>query len=266
MGFRLKIQTRFLLLFLHLLALVPNTSSSEQVNKPMNPIFQHGEELVYEVAWMGITAGTIRMQLINEGDYEGKPAYRGIVIGETSASFSRFFKVQDVIISIFSQSTLDSIFFSKNIREGKYRKYRETHFDQLNHIAKSDRTSTEILPNAKDPIACIFALRDAPLEPGYVVHLNSHADGKNYPVAVKVESRESVKLQDVTRSAFVCTPIPTWEGRVFEKGRSSVTLWISDDEYHVPLKIKMKVKIGSLHASLIGRSGPGWVMASEKPL
>ncbi len=259
-------QLRLILAVILILTLLPGVGSSERSDGAMNPIFHHGEELIYEVAWMGITAGTITMRIADQGNFEGTPAYRAEVVGETTPGFSRFFKVQDVIISIFSKSTLDSIYFSKNIREGKYRKFRETWFDQTKLLARSDSTLSVTLEHAKDPIACIFALRNAPLAEGVVVQLNSHADGKNFPVEIKVERREIVTLASGARSAFLCTPLPTWEGRVFEKGQSTVTLWVSDDEYRVPLKIRMKVKIGSLNADLVGRRGPGWEIAREKPL
>ena len=225
-----------------------------------NPIFLSGEKLLYTVSYMGIEAGTIKIELIPDVQYNNQPVYKAIVTGETSRTFSRFFKVKDVITSIFSQDKLLTNFYSKNIREGKYRKDREYVFDQITHSARSDSKAFDLMPESRDPLACIFKLRWERLNLNSAVEMNANSDGKNYPIIVHITKREIVQTAIGPQIALVCEPMPTWEGRVFEKNKSKATMWLSDDKIQVPLLISIKVRIGSLKAVLVQREGPGWII------
>ena len=228
-----------------------------------NPIFNEGEELVYKVYWMGLLAGYITITVDDIGQYRLIPAHRGTVLARTAKGFSSFFKVDDKITTYFAKDTFNSIHYIKDIREGKYRKYRETEYDQAKKTASTPSESFEILPDAKDPIACIYALRRERLRLGISVKMNANSEGKDFPITIKVDGIEEVNTPIGPKKAFRCLPLPTWEGRVFEKNRSKVELWISDDDYQVPIKIFTKVKFGKVKAYLHSRTGPGWQIRGE---
>jgi hypothetical protein len=231
-----------------------------------NPIFKHGETLVYDVSWMGINAGTIRIELIVDAQHDGKPVYKGVVTGETNRAFSLFFKVRDVITSFIDPETFNSVFYTKNIREGRHRKYLETTYDQDKRQAIIDDKRFDIPPNTKDPVACFYALRRYRPQENVAIRMNSNSDGKhNYPIKIGLETIETVKLVDrMERPAIRALPLPTWEGRVFEKRDSEVIIWLSDDVHAVPLKLETKVRIGTLKGELISRTGPGWELNPER--
>ncbi len=234
-------------------------------NTEDNPIFKHGEILVYDVSWMGINAGTIRMELTPEVEHNGKTLHKAVVTGETNRAFSLFFKVRDVITSFFDPQTFNSVFYTKNIREGRYRKYLETTYDQEKRIAVADDETFDLPPNSKDPVVCIYALRRYQPQENIAIRMNSNSDGKdNFPVKIGLETVETVRLRDgMPRPAIRARPLPTWEGRVFEKRDSEVTLWLSNDVYAVPLRLETKVRIGTLRGELISRTGPGWELNPE---
>lgn len=231
-----------------------------------NPIFTEGEILTYRVSWMGINAGTITMKLDAQSDYDGKAVYKVIVTGETNKTFSTFFKVRDVFTSIMDPETFNSIYYSKNVREGKYRKFQETRYDQGRRKAWTGDHEHDLPPNSKDPIACVYAMRRFKPGDNTVVRMNSNSEGKsNYPVEITFSSTTPLSLADnISRRVLQGRPLPTWEGRMFEKRRSEVVFWLSDETIAVPLKLQIKVRIGSLHADLIGRTGPGWELNLEK--
>jgi len=233
---------------------------------PENPIFFKGETLEYRVSWMGITAGTVSMSLEIDKILDNRPVYKAIVIGKTNKTFSFFFTVKDKIVSYFDKGTFNSINYVKEIREGSYRKCKETVYDQLKKTAKVKDRIFSIPPNSKDPLACIYALRRFAGSPGKVIRMNSNSEGKsNFPVEIGFSEKIEIKLDDdINRMAVVGRPLPTWKGRVFEKKKSEVVIWFSDDEYFVPLRLESKVRIGKLRADLIRRSGPGWNINVKK--
>jgi Protein of unknown function (DUF3108) len=234
----------------------PVLSTSGELKK--NPIFTEGEELIFDVSWMGIRAGTITISIEDAGIYDGQPALKGTVVAETSKMFSRFFHVKDVITSVFSKDDLLSLYYKKSLKEGKYGKVRTTLYDQVGQTAIASNKIHKILPESRDPVACIFALRNAAINVPSAVKMNANSEGKNYPIEVKMVFRETLAMPNGNMNAVKCEPLPSWEGRVFEKDKSNVVLWLSDDEYRVPLKIRTKVKIGSINADLVARKGPGW--------
>ncbi|HPQ40859.1 MAG TPA: DUF3108 domain-containing protein [bacterium] len=231
-----------------------------------NPIFKTGETLKYEVSWMGINAGTITMTLSVDSEFEGSPAYKVVVVGETSKTFSLFFKVHDVITSYMEPGSFNSYHYIKDVREGDYRKLKETHYNQVDHVATVQNETYPLPPNSKDPIACIFAVRRYIPQPGKILRLNSNSEGKsNIPVEIDFSTRAKITLDgDISRDVVMGKPLPTWEGRVFEKKQSKAIFWVTDDEYVVPLRLETKVRIGSLKAELIKREGPGWNLDLEE--
>lgn len=231
-----------------------------------NPIFSEGETLEYVVSWMGINAGTITMTLEVEATHDNAPAYKAVVVGKTNKTFSVFFKVHDVITSYFDPASFNSMKYIKDVREGHYKKFKETFYDQEKRKARVRGKEFDLPPNSKDPIACIYALRRFSVESGKSIRLNSNSEGKsNFPVKIGFTELEEIKLDDgVTRLAIKGLPLPTWEGRVFEKNQSHVKLWLSADEYSVPLKLESKVRIGTMKAELIERRGPGWEINIKK--
>jgi hypothetical protein len=232
-----------------------------------NPIFDSTERLVYDVHWMGIRAGKITMTLQNQGNFRGNEAIKSEVIGETSSTFSRFFMVHDVLYSIFCKDNFYPLIFSKSIHEGKYHKNQAMDYDHIKGTATTPKKTFPITPGSKDPITAIYYLRSMHLDLGSEISMTANSEGKEYPVKIHVKNRETLETPIGYFKALVLTPMPTWEGRVFEKGRSEVKLWLSDDDYRVPLMIQMKVKIGSMKATLVGREGPGWeipILVEEK--
>ncbi|MCD4653386.1 DUF3108 domain-containing protein [bacterium] len=231
-----------------------------------NPIFKEGEMLKYKVTWMGISAGTVTMNLEVDSILDGQPVFKVVVVGKTNKTFSFFFKVNDVITSFIDTETFNSQKYIKDVREGHYRKFKETHYNQIGNTARVRDNEYEIPPNSKDPIACIYALRRYPATIGKTIRMNSNSEGKNnYPVKIGFSEKAEIKLDDdIKRSVIIGKPLPTWDGRVFEKKQSEVVLWFSDDEYFVPLRLESKVRIGTMKAELIQRQGPGWEVNFEK--
>ncbi|MBN1297182.1 DUF3108 domain-containing protein [bacterium] len=244
----------------------PMFSWREFAGQDQNPIFEMGEILVYDVSWMGIHAGTITMTLEPKVVFEDKPVFRIVIVGETNKTFSVFFKVHDVVTSYIDPETFNSIHYIKDVREGDYRKLKETRYDQVAQKAWVRGESYDLPPNSKDPVACIFSLRRYAPAPGKSLRMNSNSEGKsNYPVEVGFVADESLELNgDIARSVVRGEPRPTRGSDLLAKKQSKVVFWMTDDEFAVPLRLETKLRIGTLKADLVRRTGPGWTMNRKK--
>jgi len=78
--------------------------------------------------------------------------------------------------------------------------------------------------------------------------VNLFYDQKINKFKVRFLGREIIKTKFGKIKAIMLKPIVE-SGRVF-KGQNSVTVWVSDDENKIPLKIKADLVVGSLKAEL----------------
>ena len=83
---------------------------------------------------------------------------------------------------------------------------------------------------------------------GDVVSLNMFFDEENYKFKLKFLGKETInttfgKIKTLKFRPYVMA------GRVF-KEEESLTLWVSDDDNKIPLRIKADLAVGSLRADL----------------
>ncbi len=226
---------------------------AEAIKNPpivMNP-FRVGEKYLYDVKWMGISAGSLEISVRECKKYNPDEILRTKVIAETSPFFSAFFEVKDVINSCFETENISSVYFEKKIREGKYHKDQEVIYDQEKHVAYVNGEKMEIPPLARDPVATLSYLRTLDLRTGKVFEIDANSDGKNYTILVKIHQVERIKIGDRTYDAYKAEPLPTFKSKMIEKGKSKLLVWLTADERRIPVRIKVKVKIGSIIAEIV---------------
>ena len=73
---------------------------------------------------------------------------------------------------------------------------------------------------------------------------------KQYPLVVKVLGKETVKTDAGKFNCWVVEPQFRGEGLFIAKGKS-LKVWLTDDEYRMPVKMEAEVFIGSVYAELL---------------
>jgi len=220
-----------------------------------NAPFGVGETIVYDVTWGGIKAGNVSIQIKNKLMMKDSEAFHVVVTAKSSKFFSVFFKVDDKIESYFDSKSLYSLRFEKSLKEGSYREERIIDYDHtlgVFEMTKEKKNTTKIEKGvipfwAKDPISVLYYLRVRNLEINQPFSVTLNADGQNYNVEVNVPEKEELKTELGKIRTIVVKPNRLdWQGRVFEKNQSSLSIWLTDDEQRIPVLMKSKVKIGSL--------------------
>jgi hypothetical protein len=74
-------------------------------------------------------------------------------------------------------------------------------------------------------------------------------DDETYKFKLKYLGKEDLSTKFGTVPAMIFRPL-VQSGRVF-KEEESLTVWISDDENKIPLRIKASLAVGSLKADLM---------------
>jgi hypothetical protein len=226
---------------------------------PVEQAFTNGETLDYNIHWMKITAGTARLTV---GPLQGEEgAFRVTSVAKSSPGFARIFQVRDEIEAIVARHDFSTLRYTKRLDEDGEKKHEVTTIE--NGVATRVRkrvTKTRVPRPVLDPISVVQYLRTLDLTPNKRYELTLVADSKLYQVHTKVLRRETVETPAGTFRTVVVEP--TMEiGGVARDGR--LFIWYSDDERHIPVKIRTEIKIGAITATL--RSVRGGVSSIEPP-
>lgn len=212
--------------------------------------FKVGEKLTFAVRYEFIKAGVATMHVADRVECGGGECFRIVSEARSTMPFSLVFEVEDRVESLLDAEEAYTWRYEKNLREGNYRAREVVVFDQREHTATyPDGRVVEVPERVQDVLTSLYYVRTMDLEVGRSVFIENHADGKNYPLEVKVLRTEEVKVPAGTYQCFVLEPILKASGIFQHKGR--LTVWMSTDPSHIPVMMKSKVVIGAINVVLV---------------
>jgi hypothetical protein len=215
------------------------------------------EKLVYDLTWTGIKAGTATQEIHAEGGET-----RIISTARSADWITTFFPVEDRIETVLAGAGSGKIGLPKvyrlKIREGSHRRDKEILFDHAGGIAhykdnlNGDKREISIPAATLDTLSSFYYVRTLKLEVGKPVFLTILDNKKIWNVEVKVLKKEKIKTKLGSFDTIVIKPLMQSEGIMERKG--DMYIWLTDDERLLPVKMKTKVKVGSITATLVGGS------------
>ena len=219
--------------------------------------YDSGEWFKFRIHYGFINAGFATLE-IKEAVKDNKKIYHAIGKGYT-VGMSRFlFKVDDNYESYFDKVTNKPFQFVRKIDEGGYTKNQEGFFNQDDNkvLVKDYKNKTEktlsVTENVQDIISTFYFLRNHPnidkLKVGESIVVDMFFDDEVYKFKLKFIGKENLKTKFGTAPTMIFRPI-VQSGRVF-KEEESLTVWISDDDNKIPLRIKASLVVGSIKADL----------------
>jgi hypothetical protein len=212
--------------------------------------FAGGETLDYDLVWLKIVGGSMRMTIAPQpGD---ATRYRITSIAASSKSFARIYRVRDEIQSFVDRTDFSTVRYEKRLREGG--KSKEDVTTIANEVATRTRpgkTPQQVAVGRPvfDPLSLVYHLRDLQLTPGSVHRFPVFADGKLYTLEAVVKGRETLETP-AGRFNTVAVQPKTSSGGLFRDEDSQLTIWYSDDARHLPVRIRSELKVGSITATL----------------
>ena len=212
------------------------------------------EKLSYEITWTGIKGGTANQEIIDEGD-----AIRVVSTARTSDWVSVFFTVEDRVETVLTKVEPPHVglprYFRMKIREGSHRRDKEIFFDQkggkaeyIDHL-NNLKLTLPILQNTYDFYSGFFYIRSLKLEVGKSVYVNIFDSMKMWNVEVQVLKKEKLKTILGEVDTICVRPLVKSEGIFQRKG--AIEIWMTDDERRIPVKMRTKVTLGSVTATLV---------------
>ena len=229
------------------------------VRKVDNDVWNTGENLTFSVDYGFYQAGTATMSIEKTVDINGGACYHIKTTARSNGFISKFYKVRDEVHSYVDIDGLFSRRFEKKLREGKYKsdRYVDFYHDRLIALnTKEKHALTEIPLYVQDILSSLYYLRTFDLTVGRDEFIDVYADGKVYPLRVIVHGKETVKVPAGEYRCLKVEPVLKSEGIFKQEGK--LTVWLTDDERKLPVKMTSKILIGSIGVNLES-STPGTI-------
>ncbi len=252
------LKTCFLLLILFFLCHGVATGLPDSAGREVeNTAFQRGERLIFNAAYYSLLTGNITA---GDASLEVKPEVlnkdgQAVMVIEcvikTRGLFNLFYKVENYYHSFVDEKSLAPLRFTRNIREGRYRREDDVTFDRDKLLAYSDRDTIPTPPFVQDMLSALYYARTFDRDsviPGESFYLDFHMSDSVYVSRILFEGREQIRTGLGTFNALRFRP-QVQVGAIFDQPYP-MTLWISDDENKIPLLIESGLKIGSVRLEL----------------
>lgn len=111
------------------------------------------------------------------------------------------------------------------------------------------RVASTITPETQDLVTGVFALRGKDLAVGKKLMFSVTDSGLVYEIPVRVRGREKLKTIFGKVQCWKVEPEIFGDGRVIEQ-KGSLIIWLTADERRIPVRAKLKTKLGSVEIKL----------------
>jgi hypothetical protein len=235
--------------FIDSLLAVRKVSLGQNLRTITSRPYTQGEKLVFDVSWGPINAGFAILETVPD-------AARGVFTlsgrGATNGFFNSFYKVRDIINAPIDKNGMYPIFFEQHLREGNYKADRWELFDQTNKTVYTYKKSADSVPVpafVQNYFSMIYYVRSQQFSVGDSLAFDCFVDTKPYRLVLFCPQKSTIKLDCGTFNCLLIKPVLVGSGRVFTK-KDELLLWVTDDEYRMPVMVKAKIQVGSITAKL----------------
>jgi len=240
------------------------TADSECILK--NNSFKSGENATYKIyytlAGVYFEAGSVNFACRNE-QLGNKPVYHITAIGKTIPFYDHVYKVRDRYETYIDTASLLSYQFSRSVLEGPIKKYENITFNREVNTAITDSGVYRVPECVRDVLGTLYYVRNLSvdnLRPGDKIEFSMFMDNQLYKSYIRFMGKEIISTRYGKFHAIKIKPLLI-KGTMFEAGEK-MTVWVSDDPNHIPLRIQATIRIGSVKADLMEFSNLRWPLSS----
>lgn len=248
---------KFLISIFCCVGLLIEVSNSQENCGISNIAFKRGERIEYHVGYMWMDAGTAVLTITNEEKvYYGKKTFHVVGTGTSDGMFDWFFKVRDKYESYIDEKTIVPYDFIRRVDEGGYKLEQDVLFNQINNKAVSRKGTYDVPPCIQDIFSAFYysrCLNYDTLEVGDETEIITFLDDEIFSMKIKYTGDETIKIPLGTFKCQKFVPL-LQEGRVF-KEKEGMTIWMSADKNHIPIRVQAELLVGSVKIDLTKYTG-----------
>lgn len=220
-----------------------------------NNAFTYGEAATYKIKYslyLNVDVGEVDFNIDSKPQtIAGLNCMHIVATGRTYGFYDPFYKIRDRYESFLEATSSLPIVFIRDVQEGNFKFGEYVIFNQMKNIAKSKKRTQRIPQFTQDMLSAIYYARTIDFSnarPNQVFPVSAFLDDSTYKVGVKYVGRERVKCDAGTFECLKLKPILV-AGREF-KDAEGMTLWVTDDANHIPIRVESGISVGAISAEL----------------
>ena len=213
--------------------------------------FKPGEKIVYGATWGPVKAGEMVMEVLPMETIQGAKACHFAMTTRTNEYVDLIYKVRERQESYVDIGMTHSLLYRKRA-EGPHPRDVVVDFDWKKSQATRSNFGEKMSPvsirqGTFDTLALFYIIRLHNLRQKDVIEIPISEGDNNILVKAVVGAREKIRIGD--KAYDTVKVIPDMAGlesqQAVKKGDvADLTIWFSDDERKIPVRIQSKVKIG----------------------
>lgn len=234
------------------------TSIAQGYERINNSVFKNGEKLSFRVAYNSVltgslTAGKATLEVFpNETVINNQSTVHAVAKAWTTGFIEVFYKLNNQLESYINPTTYEPVRFVRSLRENRYRKEETINFNHKELTAVHEKRKVKIIKNTQDVISILYFARSLSVEalkPGQYFQVPYFLDDSIFHSRIIYEGKEKIKTRSGIYNCIKLKPL-VLIGDVFND-TYPMTIWLTDDNYRLPVLIKSKLKIGEARLELI---------------
>ncbi len=242
-----------------LLLILPGTvslSAGDDFCGLRNSAFQDGESVSYNVFYsvigLYVNAGTANFSVGAE-KMSNRPVYHVVGTGTSNSNYDWIFKVRDRYESFIDTATLQPLEFIRQVDEGGYKINENVTFNKDVNMAITTKGVVKVPACVQDVLSSIYYARNIDFgkyQTDDKIPFTMFLDNEVYNLYIKYLGREVIKTRYGTFNAIKFRPLLV-KGTIFSGGEK-MTVWVTDDANHIPLRIESPIVVGSIKVDMMG--------------
>ena len=222
--------------------------------------FEHGERMVFRFGWNDIPAAEMTMtveQLVEKG----RTIYRYHGSAMTLPHVSWIYALNDQVDATLDAKSLDPLAYSLLQDEnGKrtatiVRNAGETLLGMRVDDKQKEHSFNVVRDGSYDPVTIAYLARSVPAEVGQSYSYKVFDGHYQYVLTLNIEKREMIRIKAGSYRALRIRPTIQNVSRPDRPQKvKQATLWVSDDDSRVPLRLESEVFFGKVYGELVAYS------------
>ena len=230
--------------------------------RPLKDPFRVGEKIVHSVSYFNMKAGDLTLEVKPFAQVNGKKSYHFEMGLKTSALFSKFYEVDDLVVAMQDFESLIPSVFTLHVKETGQLKEARFFMDWSKHqvsywekkVTKKDgpeekKQQWEAPDFSQNVFSSAFYLRVFPWDVGTENAFRVADNNENLTFRGKGIRREKISTKVGEFNAIVIKPEVELQGQFKPVG--DIFIWLSDDDRKYILRIESKIKIGTIVSEII---------------